>query len=299
MSHEETLDGQALPNDWRPRSLRSAKPAWPAPRARAGILAAVLLGHVGIGLWLPWLDRDRLSAGEPDALLVDFIEVPPILESPPFEDVEGGAAVAPARRTLRIAPSRNRPRPEQPLQVSNMRVPTQAPLELYGSDGRVKLPTDLLAQIDSKYGETRNFDYQIPGMERAEKLLNRPSPITFERTRFDRHWKPDQDLVTEVLAKMVEKSVLEVRVPVPGEPTSKLVCQLVVLAMAGGCGMVTTGSDYIGPVDDPDTLSPEEDRQCQAWWEKIVGATTQEVWRNTRKLYESQCRKPLERISAE
>jgi hypothetical protein len=45
--------------------------------------------------------------------------------------------------------------------------------------------------------------------------------------------------------------------------------------------------------DDPNTLDPEEDKQCQAWWDRIVGASNQDVWRHTRDLYEAQCRKPL------
>jgi hypothetical protein len=60
---------------------------------------------------------------------------------------------------------------------------------------------------------------------------------------------------------------------------------------------VNNGDGHVGRVDDPDTLNPEEDRQCQAWWEQIIGAKTQELWRKTRSLYEAQCRKPLARPS--
>ena len=97
---------------------------------------------------------------------------------------------------------------------------------------------------------------------------------------------------------MAEKTTKEIRVPVPGRAGSTMVCHVSLLALGGSCGVLTPGSDYVGPVDDPDTLSPEEDRQCQAWWEQIVGATTQDAWRKTRKLYEAQCRKPLERAPA-
>lgn len=58
----------------------------------------------------------------------------------------------------------------------------------------------------------------------------------------------------------------------------------------------TDGADYVGPQDDPATLDPEEDRQCQAWWNQIIGATTQETWRKTRSMYEAACRKPLLRV---
>ena len=46
--------------------------------------------------------------------------------------------------------------------------------------------------------------------------------------------------------------------------------------------------------DDPNTLSPEEDKQCQAWWDLIVSSKTQGEWRRTRTLYDQECRKPLQ-----
>jgi hypothetical protein len=67
--------------------------------------------------------------------------------------------------------------------------------------------------------------------------------------------------------------------------------------MGGGCGIEGNGDpDALLPGhDDPNTLSAEEDRACQAWWEKIIVAKTQDEWRQTRKLYEQECRKPLAR----
>jgi hypothetical protein len=72
-----------------------------------------------------------------------------------------------------------------------------------------------------------------------------------------------------------------------------VVCQVSVLALGGGCGVLTPGADWNGPQDDPATLNPEEARQCAAWWEQIVGAKTQDAWRRTKQLYERECRKPL------
>ena len=74
-----------------------------------------------------------------------------------------------------------------------------------------------------------------------------------------------------------------------------MVCTVSILALGGGCGVLTNGADWNGPQDDPNTLSPKEDKQCQAWWEKIVDAKTQDAWRDTKKLYEKECRKPLAR----
>jgi hypothetical protein len=298
MSREGTQVDLPLDAGWRPQSLRPPDQSWPPPRTRAGVLAAVLLAHLGLAVWLPWFDRGP-AAPEDEALLVNFIPPDP-LPPPPEPVVEPDAAPRAEPDTRPSAPRPNRPRRRpttpQPLQVQTM--PPPARLDLYGEDGRLKLPKDMLEQIDRKFGDTRRFDYQVPGMERAEKLLNRPPPIVYEGTRFDEYWKPDQDLLTALLTEMVEKTTKEVRIKVPGRSQSTMVCKVSVLAFGGGCGVLTPGSDYVGPVDDPDTLSPEEDRQCQAWWEQIVGATTQDTWRRTRKLYESQCRKPRERAPA-
>lgn len=300
MSREGTQDAIETMGAWRPQSLRAPEPAWPSPRARSAVFAVVVLAHLGVALWLPWLDVEDAPAEE-GAIQVGFIPPDPLPEPPVEPSVEPASEPEPQReasadRTTTSRPPRRRPVAPQPLQVQS--VPAPKKLELYGEDGRLKLPKDMLEQIDRKFGDTRTFSYQIPGMERADKLLNRPPPIAYESTRFDEYWKPDKDLLTSLLEKMVEKTTKQIRVKVPGRSQSTMVCNISMLALGGGCGVLTPGSDYVGPVDDPDTLSPEEDRQCQAWWEQIVGATTQDAWRRTRKLYEAQCRKPLERAPA-
>lgn len=298
MSREGTQDDIPVEAAWRPQSLRPVEAPWPSPRARAGVLGAVLLAHLGLALWLPWFDAGR-APPEDEALLVGFIPPDP-LPLPP-EPVAGPLIPEARPETQRPATRANRPprrRPVAPQALQVQETPPPKRLELYGEDGRLKLPKDMLEQIDRKFGDTRTFDYQIPGMERADKLLNRPPPIVYEGTRFDEYWKPDQDLLTALLTEMVEKTTKEVRVKVPGRSQSTMVCKVSLLAFGGGCGVLTPGSDYVGPVDDPDTLSPAEAKECAAWWEQIVGATTQEAWRRTRKLYEAQCRKPLERAPA-
>ena len=300
MSREGTQDAIEIMDAWRPQSLRAPEPAWPSPRARSAVFAAVVLAHLGVALWLPWLDVDE-SPPRDEAIQVGFIPPDP-LPAPPSEPVVEVAVEpdrpreVPAIRPTTSRPPRRRPVAPQPLQVQP--VPAPRKLELYGDDGRLKLPNDMLEQIGEKFGDTRTFDFQVPGMERADKLLNRPPPIAYESTRFDEYWKPDKDLLTSLLESMVEKTTKEIRVKVPGRSQSTMVCKVSLLALGGGCGVLTPGSNYVGPVDDPDTLSPEEDRECQAWWEQIVGATTQDAWRRTRKLYEAQCRKPLERAPA-
>lgn len=294
--------GQAADDQdpWRPKSLRPPTPPWPSPRLRAGLLLGILLGHLLVAWLLPWLEvrPDVLE----EAVVVTFIERLPE-PSPEPEPAGDPPTASPEPAAARPEPARppkprQKARPSMPLQAQAPLSPPPARTEIYGPDGRLVLPPDLLEQIDRKMGDARTFDYQVPGMERAEKLLNRPPPIAYERTRFDEYWTPDRDLLTSLLTQMVEKTTKEIRVPVPGRSNSTMVCHVSLLAIGGSCGVLTPGSDYVGPVDDPDTLSVEEDRQCQAWWEQIVGARTQDAWRRTRKLYEAQCRKPRERLPA-
>lgn len=296
-----TPDGPAAGEGdaWLPQSLLASRPAWPSARWRVALLAGVVIAHL-LGLhWLSGLAGARRAAGPDEVLIVDFIQDP----LPPPPPVPDRAEPDTEREPEPLPGPRKRPR--RSLQVPLQALPAPAPaprtarLELYGADGRLKVPDDMLEQIDRKFGDKRDFSYQIPRIDDARKLLERPPPVTYETTRFAQYWKPDQDLLTDLLTKMVEKTTREIRVPVPGSNgTSTMVCRVSLLALGGGCGVLTNGSDYVGPLDDPDTLSPEEDRQCAAWWEQIVGASTQEAWRKTRDLYEEQCRKPRARVPA-
>ena len=286
-------------DDWRPGSLRVKAPDWLPRPVKFLILAAVLIAHwLALAWWLPRMASPRHAPDDEAVLLIDFIRDPPpeVVEAEPLPQpivnaVSPNVAV-PVRKPRRV-------RVDTPLQAQPTPPTQRKPaLQLYGTDGRIKVPDDMLDQIDRKFGDKRTFSYQIPRMDDAQKAFYRNPPVIYEKTRFDEYWEPDQDLLTGVLTKMVEKTTKQIRIPVPGRPDSKMVCTISLLALGGGCGVLTNGSDYVGPLDDPDTLSPEEDRQCKAWWDQIVGATTQQAWRKTRKLYEAECRKPLERAPA-
>ena len=253
---------------------------------RLWVLALVLLAHA---LALDWLSRSaRVAEREDEAIQVDFIAAP----------IEAPAIV------IRPPPKRARnPPPAQPSSNNALRLEPPASvapspperLQLYGLDGRLRLPDNVMDEVDRQFGEQRSFSYQVPHLDDASKMFYRPKALSYESTRFDKYWRPDQDLLTELLTRAVERTTKEIRIPVPGNPKETLVCRVSLLALGGGCGIEVNGSDYTGPKDDPNTLNPEEDRQCQAWWDKIIGARTQDEWRATRKLYEQECRKPLER----
>lgn len=173
-----------------------------------------------------------------------------------------------------------------------------AGLSLYNPDGSIDLPEQVSEDLAQSAGDDRNFGFRQPGIEEAGKFMQRRRVLEYEPTRFDKSWRPTDDLLTELLERAVEASTMTVDIPIPGSPGSKLRCQVVVLAAGGGCGIVNNNDGVVvNAGDDPATLSPEEDRQCQAWWDRIVSATSQDSWRQTRALYEFHCRKPLAKPS--
>jgi hypothetical protein len=288
-----------LDYDSVPRSLPLPRPDWPGSRLRIALLAGIVLAH-GLAIWgLSDLMEARPVPASEEILVLDFMQ-DPLPPPPPITVPEPDQPTARPLQPAQQPAPRRRPRIRSQIPLQALPSPDRnAALDLYGADGRLRVPDDMLEQIDRKFGDKRVFSYQIPRMDDGRKLMERPPPVIYESTRFEQYWKPDRGLLDDLLATMVEKTTREIRVPVPGSSgSSTMVCRISLLALGGGCGVLTVGSDYVGPLDDPNTLSPEEDRQCKAWWEQIVGANTQEAWRKTRDLYEAQCRKPKLRAPA-
>lgn len=293
---------------WRPKSLLHPRRPELGLRLRVGVLVLIVTLHCLGAWWLLGLLHSRQAPME-TVLVLDFGElvtpVPPAPQPRPRAQAEPPGKEttqpSPPRRVSRRQPRQavDSPLPVQPAQVAPVEAasPVAADptpdLRLYAQDGRLRVPDDMLDQIDRQVGDKRVFSYQIPGLDDARKYFERNPALVYEKTRFDQYWTPDANMLNALLTKLVEKTTKEVRIPMPGRSGSSLVCRVSILALGGGCGVLTPGADYVGPLDDPDTLNPEEARQCAAWWEQIIGARTQAVWRKTRDLYEQQCRKPL------
>ncbi|PZO10793.1 MAG: hypothetical protein DCF27_00005, partial [Lysobacteraceae bacterium] len=177
--------------------------------------------------------------------------------------------------------------------------PPGAPLKLFNADGSLDLPDDVVANLGASSRGDREFGYQMPGLEESGRFMKRQPVLVYEATQFDQYWIPEKDMLTTLLEKAVQASTGIVEIPIPGSPGSKLVCGVSVLAMGGGCGIRNNNDGYVVVLNDPKTLNAEEARQCEAWWDRIVGAGTQAVWRETRALYEFNCLKPLENKRAE
>jgi hypothetical protein len=171
--------------------------------------------------------------------------------------------------------------------------PAGGSLRLYNPDGSIDLPDELRDQLKGATDDSREFSFQQPGLLDSGSFMRRQPALVYEPTRFDEYWIPQKDILTEVLEKAVEATTGTVEIPIPGKPGSKLVCTVSILAAGGGCGIRHNNDGYVVELDDPDTLNEQEAAQCAAWWEQITQASSQAAWKNTRELYDFNCRKPL------
>jgi hypothetical protein len=289
LAHDDALP---LMDEWH--AVAFAPPASFArtSRMQRGTIGAVVVALHALLAWFVELESrpDPSAAIEDEALAIDFVTVlPRSVIVAPREAREGEPAPRTTVRTVPRAP------PASHVRATRGQQPPRGALRLYLPDGSLQLPEGLLADIDKATGADRQFDFQFPDLEKAGRFLDHPPALAYEETRFEQYWRPEEDLLQEILRRAVEKTTKEVRIPLPGSRNKQIVCRVSLLAAGGACGIERKG-DYGNPgYDDPATLSAGEAAACQAWWERITGPTTQSEWRATRKLYEAECRKPLER----
>lgn len=307
----ETVDAwQEAIGPWQPHPLTRPEPAMARAR-RVWLLAIIALGHGLVFLVLDYSSRlSPLAATEPMTLVFLLPEeplpapepAPAPLPEPARPAIETQTPTAPASAPARPAATPSRP-PREPRPMVAVELPPRdaprddTPLKLYGVDGTLALPDDVVARIGDVEDDARTFDFQMPGLAESGRFMERQPVLVYEATSFDRYWIPEKDILTSVLEKAVEATTGTVEIPIPGSPGSKLVCTVSILAAGGGCGIVNNNDGYVVQLDDPDTLNAEEDAQCRAWWEQIVSAGDQDTWRHTRDLYEFSCRKPLEKVT--
>ncbi len=294
---------EILPQPWRPRSLSMRR----APRQRhPWVMAAIIVGHVvALLLVARGMTPRAVDAVDEEITEVRF-ETRPVAEPVLLPELPHVPEKTPVPRPRNLKPTETTPTPVRPTQRATAATHSDAlvavaptargrePLDLFDRNGRVKLPVGLIEQLDAQSGDKRVFDYQVPGLATSGTFFDRPPALADEHNRFEKFYRPDQDLLTELLTKMVEGTTKQVRIKIPGNPRAKLVCSLSLLALSGSCGVQQNQGKYVIE-DDPNTLSAEEQAQCQAWSDKIVDAKSQAVWLKTRDLFEKECRKPLER----
>ncbi len=251
------------------------------------LLAIIVLGHIAALYFLDLATRYTPSTPAADsALLVDFI----VRELSPVQPVRLDPAT--------LAKAENPPPQNRILREKNQAYVAQreridAPaLTLINKDGSIILPTQTREEFLNAIDD-REFAVQRDGLDAMEKLLDRPVALEYKSTVFEGDWQGDKPPLERILEQAVEKSTVRIKIPIPGRPGAYLRCGIAILAMGGSCGFTANDDGYYVRGDDPDTLSPEEDRQCKAWWDLIVSAKTQALWRKTKQLYQQECEKPL------
>lgn len=305
----EPLDALAAWRGW-PAPAPVPETPWLSRRQRIGLMAGVLAGHALLVWMLDLGTRIRIDPPPPRETTLVFLEPPPAPvpepepepvpipeqvpepEPPPAPRPPPRTAPAPPRTGERPLPAATRRRPpDTSMQVVD--APPPETLQLFRSDGSVELPDEVKQQLEDVLADDRAFSFQYPNLMKGGTFMERQPALVYEATEFDQYWRPNQDILTAFLERAVEATTQTIEIPIPGDPGAKLVCQVSVLAMGGGCGIVRNDFGYVVGLDDPDTLSPDEAKQCEAWWDQIVAASAQEMWRRTRDLYERSCRKPL------
>ena len=302
-------DWRAALGPWKPRPLATPLPSLPR-RQRAAVALAIAAGHALV-LWL-LVEGSRLPPSEPARHVTTLVFLSPVATPAPRPSPRV-PTVEPAPATPRVASPRVAP-PEMPMSTPSTSdvppleatapgpgamvaveppPPADRPLRLYDADGSIALPDDVIDRLAAVDGDHRVFDYQRPGLLESGRFMDRAPVLAYEGTRFDQYWIPEQPALIEILEKAVKATTGTVEIPIPGTRGGKLVCSVSLLALGGGCGVTNNNRGYVVQADDPTTLSPEEDAQCRAWWDQIVGADDQATWRQTRDLYEASCRKPL------
>lgn len=270
-----------------------------SPRQRIALAAGIALAH-GLVFW--WL-----VAGQPEPKA--FVETTTTIvfiapEAKPEPEPEPQPARLPA--TDEPEPQASLPDkarvPAQPTPTRAKQSPpasTPSPpagdtvetIEIYDADGSIALPGDVAARLKAVDEGSLAFGFEQPGYLEDGAFMQRLPPLEYRATQFDKHWRPEHDLLTALLERAVAATSNEVEIPLAGG--GKLLCKVSLLAMGGSCQMASTRTTV--SLDDPATLSPEEDAQCAAWWDRLTRPGSQAEWKHTRAVYDFHCLKPREK----
>ena len=253
---------------------------------RVLLFGLILAGHLGLFLWLDAATRYRAVKQDwQTRTVVEFVmRKPPVPPLPPGKSIVKDSGHT--SKKVATAPSQNKEPVKSPAEPDD-----RSALRIVDGEGRIWIPQAAKDEF-LRNGQTRQFDIQRDGLDDMDALIKRPVVLDYRSTRFDAAWQGDKPRLSRLLETAVEKTTATIKIPIPGRPGAYLQCKLMVLAATGGCGFTANDDGYFVAHDDPETLSPQEELQCRAWWDLIVSAKTQAEWRRTRSLYEQECLKP-------
>jgi hypothetical protein len=271
--------------------------AAPPARTSDALASAGTAGKSGSDLQLVYVDpvvRAEASEASPEAA---------VMPSSPMSPPQPALSISTQRQErprVRPLPAERRPEAQTPQisAVANSTAPESAEARdveaqpassdspvssarFFRADGSIALPASVLEDLQAVESEDRMFSHMTPGLAGAESAFRRPSALPYTPTRFDADWKPVRSVGEDALVTLSEALTYENR-------SGTLRCSLVPPVCSWG--RIRTAVE----LNDPNTLNPIEDAQCEALWISIVAATDQGEWLRLRRRFDAECRKPLE-----
>lgn len=209
------------PSRWR-RPMRERERS-PVGWALALLLHLVFLG----GTWWEMQPRAGQETHVPrrvDALQVRLIPAampaPAVLPPPP--PPEPLAPPKPKPRPAPESPSPNAMAASMPATSASV---APAP-RLYDANGQPMLP--------ATGGAAGAAGYVQNGPKGDAGLMQHKSPVSYQATRFDKHWEQGENAVDSALRKAVEKTTVTHTFHLA--PGIRIKCGVSLAALAGGCG---------------------------------------------------------------
>lgn len=249
---------------------------------------AIAIGMPPDRLWVVFVEPAVMA--DPGDVAIDAIVAPlsPALTPDPMPSEPHAPATPPAPSAMALmsdpravaSPATVEPRDAEVLpSIADASVPAA---RLFRPDGSVALPAAVIAALHAVESEDRAFDYITPGLADAASAFSRLPTLPYEPTSLDADWKPVRTLAEDIIIPISEMLTYQ-------NKRKSIRCSVLPPVCTWG------RADAPVELDDPYTLNPIEDAQCQGLWDSIVAATNQGEWLRLRRRFDAECRKLLER----
>jgi len=275
-------------------------PALPFAAEGKGERSSTMTGRAGLrsgnagdeAMSVIFIERPRAAAASshralagPEPTPDSAADAPPIARStqPTAAPMEA-AATAAAGRVDRV-PQQVESMPATGSATSDGAVDAAiaSPPRLFARDGAILLPRESIEELRRADADDREFAFQWPGLAAGASGFERRDELPYEATRFDRYHPQTTDIVTGALRALADSMTF-------GTRSGSVRCAM--LSAEGGANCTFGGGGRVVELDDPDSLDATENARCQALWDQVVAASTQDAWLALRQQYRAECRKP-------
>lgn len=195
------------------------------------------------------------------------------ISSPP-DTIPPRRSVPTSARAAVASPGRVRERP-----IETSLAPTPVPrnpfdMPVLDAQGRPRLSEHLLAEM--VVGPSNNADFLKPTDRSQRRIFDRPPPIEYQETSFDRVWQPQEGLLDEWTQRLGKIITSEISLPL--NPRFALVCQVTITGL-GACRIQrNTGTQVLVDRPPPPPWERAQRVQCRELRDELARAqTTQEA----------------------